>query len=196
MSDDRLRKLCGDRLRKLREDKHMKTDEIADMLGISRSGYAYYEIGKRTPTSENIVKLANFYGVSSDYILGVSDMSNNEISKDTINNIDAKAEELLQSFLQMPDSSKISIMRWLKSTLDTLNIDPVQLTETQEELVRKYEHLEKESPQRIVQTKAPEPQQTFTVREVARYGQSEEKTLTKEYLDFIKANQETEDSEL
>jgi hypothetical protein len=54
-----------------------------------------------------------------------------------------------------------------------------------------------ESPQqRIVQTKAPEPQQTFTVREVARYGQSEEKTLTKEYLDFIKANQETEDSEL
>lgn len=52
-----------------------------------------------------------------------------------------------------------------------------------------------ESPP-IVQTKAPEPQQTFTVREVARYGQSEEKTLTKEYLDFIKANQETEDSEL
>lgn len=53
-----------------------------------------------------------------------------------------------------------------------------------------------ESPPQIVQTKAPEPQQTFTVREVARNGQSGEKTLTKEYLDFIKTNQETEDSEL
>lgn len=52
-----------------------------------------------------------------------------------------------------------------------------------------------ESPPQIVQTKAPEPQ-TFKVKEVARHGQSEEKTLTKECLDFIEANQETEDSEL
>ena len=50
-------------------------------------------------------------------------------------------------------------------------------------------------PSQIVQTKAPEPQ-TFKVKEVARHGQSEEKTLTKECLDFIEANQETEDSEL
>ena len=52
-----------------------------------------------------------------------------------------------------------------------------------------------ESPPQIVQTKASEPQ-TFKVKEVARHGQSEEKTLTKECLDFIEANQETEDSEL
>ena len=50
-------------------------------------------------------------------------------------------------------------------------------------------------PQRIVQTQTQEPQ-TFKVKEAARHGQSEEKTLTKECLDFIEANQETEDSEL
>lgn len=50
-------------------------------------------------------------------------------------------------------------------------------------------------PQRIVQTKTQEPQ-IFKIKEAARHGQSEEKTLTKECLDFIEANQETEDSEL
>lgn len=191
MSDDRLRKLCGDRLRKLREDKHLKTDEVADMLGISRSGYAYYEIGKRTPTIENIVKLANFYRVSTDYILGASDMGDNEVSKKTINNIDAKAEELLQNFIQMPDSFKVGVMQWLKSTLDTLDIEPVQLTESQEKLVEKYEHLDEN--QSIVQTKVST--QKYEVKLGASDGRPAE-TISVETVEKILNAPDVDDDEL
>lgn len=58
------------RIRDLREDRDLKQDDIAKILNCSQACYSYYESGKRDIPTEVLQKLADFYGVSVDYLLG------------------------------------------------------------------------------------------------------------------------------
>ncbi len=58
------------RLRDLREDKDLKQKDIAKMLGIQQTVYSRYERGAQNIPLELLLKLADFYGTSTDYILG------------------------------------------------------------------------------------------------------------------------------
>ena len=61
------------RLKDLREDKDLTQSQIAQLIGTSQSYYAQYENGHRELPIRHLVKLAKFYGVSTDYILGLTD---------------------------------------------------------------------------------------------------------------------------
>ena len=65
--------MFSERLKKLRTDKGKKRQEVADELAISRASLEYYEKGSRKPDIEILAKLAKYYNVSSDYLLGISD---------------------------------------------------------------------------------------------------------------------------
>ncbi len=58
------------RLRDMREDHDMKQVEIADYLGIAQTVYSRYERGFQTIPVEHLIKLAELYRVSVDYLLG------------------------------------------------------------------------------------------------------------------------------
>lgn len=58
------------RLRDLREDKDLKQADIANFLGIQQTVYSRYERGFQNIPIEHLLKLADFYNVSTDYILG------------------------------------------------------------------------------------------------------------------------------
>ena len=58
------------RLRDLREDRDLRQKDIADMLGISQTVYSRYERGFQTIPVMHLLKLADFYNTSTDYILG------------------------------------------------------------------------------------------------------------------------------
>ncbi|WP_419560696.1 helix-turn-helix domain-containing protein [Ruminococcus sp.] len=58
------------RLRDLREDKDMNQTQIAKLLFTSETVYSGYERGVLTIPVEHLLILADFYGVSTDYILG------------------------------------------------------------------------------------------------------------------------------
>lgn len=58
------------RLRVLREDKDMNQTQIAKLLFTSQTVYSRYERGVLTIPVEHLLILADFYGVSTDYILG------------------------------------------------------------------------------------------------------------------------------
>jgi transcriptional regulator with XRE-family HTH domain len=57
------------RLKNLRKEKNVMQKEIASFLDVSSSAYGFYEQGKRTPTSDIIGKLADYFNVSTDYLL-------------------------------------------------------------------------------------------------------------------------------
>lgn len=57
------------RLRDLREDRDMKQSDIAEFLGIQQTVYSRYERGFQNIPLEHLLSLADFYGVSVDYIL-------------------------------------------------------------------------------------------------------------------------------
>ena len=60
------------RLRDLREDSDLTQQAVADFLNIKQSTYSQYENEKRQIPIEALIKLAGFYKVSTDYILGIS----------------------------------------------------------------------------------------------------------------------------
>jgi transcriptional regulator with XRE-family HTH domain len=57
-------------LRNLREDSDKTQTELADFLNVKQTTYSKYELGKINVPIEVFVKLADFYGVSVDYLLG------------------------------------------------------------------------------------------------------------------------------
>lgn len=61
------------RLRDMREDKDLKQRELDEMLNVSQTTYSRYESGELGIPSAALIKLADFYNVSVDYILGRTD---------------------------------------------------------------------------------------------------------------------------
>lgn len=66
------------RIRDLREDADLTQKEIAKMIGISQRGYSHYETGNNDIPTEILIKLAQIYETSTDYILGLSPKRYNE----------------------------------------------------------------------------------------------------------------------
>lgn len=58
------------RIRELRNEKNIYQKELAKVIGVSSGAIAMYETGKRSPDKELLDKIANFFDVSVDYLLG------------------------------------------------------------------------------------------------------------------------------
>ena len=69
------------RLRDLREDHDMTQKQIAQMLGMSQTGYSKYETGENDIPTAVLIKLADFYKTSTDYLLGIDSSLSVDISK-------------------------------------------------------------------------------------------------------------------
>lgn len=61
------------RIRDLREDKDLTQKQVAEILGMSQTGYSKYETGENDIPTHVLIKLADFYKTTTDYILGRSD---------------------------------------------------------------------------------------------------------------------------
>lgn len=62
--------MIGDRLRELREEKGMKQEELAKVINVERQSISNYENDKSCPSLENLVRLADYFRVTTDYLLG------------------------------------------------------------------------------------------------------------------------------
>ena len=61
------------RIRDLREDADKTQKEVAAALSCSQQVYSNYELGQRDIPTDILIKLSRYYGVSVDYMLGISD---------------------------------------------------------------------------------------------------------------------------
>ena len=77
---------AGDRLRDLREDKGKTQAEISSLLGTTQQIYSRYETNRTDLPLRHLIKLADYYQVSADYILGRTSYPKNppEMAIDTI----------------------------------------------------------------------------------------------------------------
>lgn len=60
------------RLRDLREDCDLLQKDLANYLNCSQVSYSYYELGRRDIPTEVLIRLADFYHTSTDYLLGLT----------------------------------------------------------------------------------------------------------------------------
>ncbi len=62
------------RLKELREDQDIKQETLAEYLHIKQNTYSQYENNQRQLPIDVLIKLAEYYNVSTDYILGLTDV--------------------------------------------------------------------------------------------------------------------------
>lgn len=60
------------RIRDLREDRDLKQRQLAEYLNCSQQVYSNYELGQRDIPTDVLIRLADFYQVSVDYLLGLT----------------------------------------------------------------------------------------------------------------------------
>lgn len=102
----------GERLTSLRENKGYMQKDVAYKLEIAANTLSGYERNLRKPDTDALIKLAKFYNVSSDYLLGISDKPHrNEYlllaKKAEENNIDIDDLEMaLETIVQLKNKSE------------------------------------------------------------------------------------------
>lgn len=62
-----------ERLKELRSEKGLSQAQLAKATGISTGAIGFWETGERVPNALAIITLSKFFGVSSDYLLGLED---------------------------------------------------------------------------------------------------------------------------
>ncbi len=77
--------LFSERLKETRQNKKISQKHIANAIEISETQYQNYEYGKKEPTISNFEKIANYFDVSTDYLLGRTDNPNSHKSHNEIN---------------------------------------------------------------------------------------------------------------
>ncbi|WP_239614285.1 helix-turn-helix domain-containing protein [Cohnella mopanensis] len=86
----------GERLRELRLRRKISQEEVARHIGITRSAYSHYEINNRQPVYDTLIKLAAYFDVSLDFIIGGSQSkAKNELS------VTPDTKEILSLFQHM-----------------------------------------------------------------------------------------------
>lgn len=85
------------RIKDLREDRDLRQIDLAEATGIDQRTISNYESGKTNPDSEALIRLADFFGVSIDYLVGRVEYNfyNSE-----------KRRELIEKMKQMLDALK------------------------------------------------------------------------------------------
>lgn len=65
--------MLGQRLRSLRKSRDLRREDVASAIGVTPRAITFFETGDKNPTLETAIKLADFFNVSLDYLVGRSD---------------------------------------------------------------------------------------------------------------------------
>lgn len=112
----------------LLENRKIEQKELADYLGTNKQTITDWKRGKTKSYKKNIDKIAEFFGVSVDYLLGLTDSVNNSYSISNRNTIisgtqanvinnrdesDAFLEEFMQIFSKLSFENKVKVMKYV-----------------------------------------------------------------------------------
>jgi transcriptional regulator with XRE-family HTH domain len=76
--------MLGDRLKALRQETGKTQESVANDLKLTRASYSHFENNRNQPDGETLIALANYYNVTTDYLLGNNQAPEWATEKDTI----------------------------------------------------------------------------------------------------------------
>lgn len=76
--------MLGDRLKALRQETGKTQESVANDLKLTRASYSHFENNRNQPDGETLIALANYYNVTTDYLLGNNQTPEWATEKDTI----------------------------------------------------------------------------------------------------------------
>lgn len=117
-----------ERLKRLREARGMTRKEVADKLSLNLRTYISYENNERETNSEVLVKLSKLFGVTTDYLLGNTSLSDNEVFSLQEKNIIKFYRNLNEDGKKMADTYVKDLTENPKYTNDKSTVNPENLT--------------------------------------------------------------------
>lgn len=89
--------------------------EVAEGIGIGQGTYKNYETGAREPNGDTLVAIANYFGVTTDYLLGRPDATPPENPIDKIPTIDEMERDLFREWLTLDKSARTAFLDVLRN---------------------------------------------------------------------------------
>jgi len=103
--------MLSERLTKLRLNKKRTQQNMADYLGITRPAYTEYESGKRKPDYATLKKIADYFNVNTDYLLGRNDSDKLEDPDTELSEID---KEIMREFRKLAPEDQAYVVDLIK----------------------------------------------------------------------------------
>ncbi|WP_117168841.1 helix-turn-helix domain-containing protein [Paraliobacillus sediminis] len=106
----------GKRLRELRNEKKLTQSELGKIINVSKVSVSGYESGDRTPDTDNLRRLADYFGVTSDYLLGRSDNPNSSLEDSKIAKLlnDPKTDLMFKDWKNMNEEQREEAINMIK----------------------------------------------------------------------------------
>lgn len=103
-------------LKTLRSEKGLTQEELSKILNINRATYAHYETGRREPDAQTLKSFAEYFNVSLDYLMGLTDIRNPYTSTDKISNALEDDKELSEFWNVLKEREDLKLL--FKQTKD------------------------------------------------------------------------------
>lgn len=107
--------MLKDTMKFLRESKKLTKKQVADAIGVTERAYITYEYGQRDVSTDTLQKLADFYGVTTDYLLG------REPAPDPFANLglcEESEEDVINKYMSLPPNIRACLMDVLLQLAD------------------------------------------------------------------------------
>ena len=106
--------MIGDTLKRLRMKKGLTSEELCSKIGIKGGSYRNYERNDRKPDYDTLVKLADFYGVTTDYLLGRPDAKEPAAPIASLPTVDEMEKDLFREWLDLDEASRKAFLDVLR----------------------------------------------------------------------------------
>lgn len=121
-----------DNLKKIRTEKGLIKREVAEGVGITERTYISYEYGRTEPNMETLSKLADFYGISTDYLLGRPSAKPPDDPVDALiasKDFDEVEEILLKKYLELPHDARMAVIQFMREVTEEAEKRKAQVAE-------------------------------------------------------------------
>lgn len=111
--------MLKDMLKLLREKRGFTKKQLADAIGIKERAYLTYEYGQRDVSTELLQKFADFYGVTTDYLLGREPAPEREDLSTVVKNSSVEELEdiLIRRYLELPNAQRQAVLDFLRRAI-------------------------------------------------------------------------------
>ena len=113
--------MLKDTMKALRESKKLTKKQVADAICVTERAYITYEYGQRDVSTDTLQKLADFYGVTTDYLLGREPAPDDPIemlSRELNLNLYEKA--IVTAYLAMDTKSRTDLVKMVQTVADAV----------------------------------------------------------------------------
>lgn len=107
-------RVFGDVLRELRQTKKLTMKELGEKIGLTESAVSMYERNVRRPNYEKLEKIADFFNVDMEYLLGKSNIPNRHTSSQITADINEDIMLILRAVKKMSEKDRKRMIQMLK----------------------------------------------------------------------------------